>query len=54
MTAAEEESTKSVGIGASNSDKVRDHSQKLFENDLSQVMSETVNRVLSDYVVRPY
>ncbi len=52
--ATAEDPTKSIIIGANNTDKVREHTQKVFENDLSQMMSETVNRVLSDYVVRPY
>lgn len=41
-------------IGAANTEQVREHAKQVFENELSQTLSLSLNRVFTDYVVRPY
>ena len=43
-----------ASIGASNSEKVREQTRKVFENELAQTLTETVGSVLKEYVSRPY
>jgi pyruvate carboxylase len=33
---------------------VREHARRIFKGELEQTLTEAVNRVLTDYVVRPY
>ena len=35
-------------------DKVREQTRRVFENELSQTLSETFNKVLGEYVAKPY
>jgi len=50
-TALEE---KGISIGAANCDKVRMQTKKVFRKELSQTLTGAINRVFSDYIVRPY
>ena len=42
------------GIGAENTEKVREHASRIFKGEMEQTLTEAVNRVLTDYVARPY
>jgi len=41
-------------IGSSNSQKVREQVKSVFEGELSETVTQSVNRVLTDYIVKPY
>ena len=42
------------GIGVENTEKVREHVRRVFEGELELTLTEAFNRVLNDYVARPY
>ena len=41
-------------IGAENLEKVREHSRRVFEKQLTSTITDSVSRVLTDYITRPY